>query len=142
MAEKRCFKCNEIKPLGEFYAHRKMADGYLNKCKKCSKEDIRKNREANAEHYKKYEKKRSSLPHRKAIAKRVNDKWKTEHPDRRSANIAIGNAVRKGEINPLPCLICGEKAEAHHPDYSRPLDVIWLCSAHHKQAHAIFKSST
>ena len=27
----------------------------------------------------------------------------------------------------------------HHPDYSRPLDVVWLCDKHHKETHAIVK---
>jgi hypothetical protein len=41
----------------------------------------------------------------------------------------------------LPCLLCGEKAEAHHTDYDMLLDVIWLCPAHHKQAHAMARKA-
>lgn len=33
--------------------------------------------------------------------------------------------------------IWGEKAHAHHDDYSRPLDVIWLCPTHHGERHRI-----
>jgi len=36
---KRCFKCGIEKELSEFYAHPKMGDGHLGKCKECTKKD-------------------------------------------------------------------------------------------------------
>jgi hypothetical protein len=40
--EKKCFKCDNILPINEFYSHKKMPDGHLNKCKQCTKNDVKK----------------------------------------------------------------------------------------------------
>lgn len=45
LKEKKCFKCENILPLDEFYKHPKTSDGYLNKCKVCTKNDVKKNEE-------------------------------------------------------------------------------------------------
>ena len=52
-------------------------------------------------------------------------------------------ALRKGILIKESCVICGEeKAEAHHKNYDRPLDVIWLCQKHHKETHKKTKEVT
>lgn len=38
--EKICFKCQKIKPLNQFYKHKKMSDGHLGKCIDCAKNDV------------------------------------------------------------------------------------------------------
>ena len=42
---------------------------------------------------------------------------------------------RMGVLVPKPCEVCGdEKVEKHHDDYSKPLQVRWLCKQHHREA--------
>ncbi len=45
--------------------------------------------------------------------------------------------LKRGKITRQPCEVCGtaENVEAHHDDYSKPLQVRWLCRAHHNQHH-------
>lgn len=143
---KTCFKCGNQKPLSDFYRHSRMADGHLNKCKECTKTDVFNRRHGKGrERVLAYDRQRALKDDRKEHNKRISAAWRQKHPLRRAANIAVGNAVRDGRLTPWPACSNPEGCEskqvvAHHPDYSRPFDVVWLCHAHHQQAHAMFKN--
>lgn len=46
-------------------------------------------------------------------------------------------AIKAGILEKQPCEICGsmERIEAHHDDYTKPLDIRWLCKMHHDEHH-------
>lgn len=137
--EKCCFKCGETKPLDAFYKHPMMADGRLNKCKDCAKIDVRKHRIENPEKVREYDRQRARRPERASERVERLRRERALFPERDKARQAVAYAVRTGVLHKLPCAFCGatERLEAHHHDYSKPLDVTWLCSACHSRYHAL-----
>lgn len=131
---KTCFKCGVPKPRSEFYAHPKMADGLVGKCKECNKNDVRERYAVTREQRAAYDKKREQDPERKINKQRYMRKHRDEHPDKYAARGAVNNAIRDGRLVRQPCLLCGDKkTQAHHEDYSKPLDVEWLCFKCHRE---------
>lgn len=147
---KRCFKCLTRKPLSEFYPHPRMKDGHLNKCKDCARADVsaRENylrssdpawtadeRARCREKQARYRK--LGLAHKKTKA--ACDKWKKKNSHKVKAHEKLHRAVKAGiVIKPSACSSCGDtekRLHAHHPDYSMPLAVMWLCPKCHGMAH-------
>lgn len=61
-----------------------------------------------------------------------NQKYRIRH----RAHSAVGYALRTEKLKTQSCEVCGSsKVEAHHCDYNKPLDVIWLCKEHHEEWH-------
>jgi hypothetical protein len=155
---KICRSCGiEKEKNSGFYVHATMADGYLNKCKECVKsraktyrfqndsvrEYDRKRYYENSER-KEYSKKQSKKWHQdnKKKAKEIRLAWISRNPEKRKAHIIVSNAVRDGLLKKQSCSICGtEKTEAHHDDYSKPLEVIWFCKNHHGERHRKYENS-
>ena len=139
-------------PLLGFYAHPKMADGRLNKCKECTKKDATAHRNANIDYVLTYDKRRGMLPHRvearrayiktdagKRAHNKAAGKWAETNIKKVKAIQTLNNAIRDGKIKKWPiCALpeCFGKPQAHHPDYDQPFAVVWLCPAHHKKAHS------
>ncbi len=135
--EKTCFKCHKTLPLEAFYKHKMMGDGHLGKCKECTKKDVSAHRELNIEHIREYDRSRGNRQPYSYIVE-----YRAANADKHKAHGMVAKAIKTGKLKKLPCFICGsEKTEGHHPDYSAPLDVVWLCPAHHKQAHAMARKA-
>ena len=135
---KICFKCNQEKPLSEFYRHPKMADGHLGKCKDCTRHDVAEHREKNLESIREYDRKRGKTAKRIALSAARTAEYRKTHPDRASAHRKANRAIVTGKITKISaCEICGKggRLEKHHPDYTKPLSVVFLCPACHRGVH-------
>ena len=70
--------------------------------------------------------------------KKSTKKYREAHPKKDNAHRSVTKALRRGELLKAPCEVCGvPKAQAHHDDYSKPLEVRWLCSLHHRRWHRL-----
>lgn len=138
---KTCFKCGIEKPLDDFYKHAGMADGHFNKCKECAKRDIRTHRRENA-HVReadnvRYHAKKSD-PEFKRMRLDYQYQFVATHPEAKRAHRKVYHAIKAGKLVRGSCSKCGsnENVHAHHEDYSKPLDVTWLCVLCHRREHA------
>ena len=140
MSSKECFKCHTVKPLTEFYKHKQMADGHLNKCKECNKNDATTHRNKNLEKVREYDRARGKESKRLKAATEITRAWRAEDSRRLVAHSQVAKAIRNGTLVRQPCVRCAEaKSIAHHEDYDHPLAVMWLCQACHKQRHKELK---
>lgn len=136
--KKRCKECDELLPLSGFYRHSKMADGHLNFCKTCVKARVAKHRNENLEAVRAYDRQRSRLPHRQRQLREWSDQLRSD-PVKLNTWRKTSNAIRdKKLVRPGNCSECQCECtpDAHHPDYTKPFEVIWLCRSCHCKLHA------
>ena len=129
---KKCFKCDVEKPMSEFYKHQQMGDGTLNKCKECAKNDVNTHRKNNIERIREYDRKRGNRQDSDYLRK-----YRENNPEKYKATGMVHRAIRSGRLKKKVCEVCGldKNIHAHHPDYSKPLDVVWLCCVCHNKEH-------
>lgn len=131
---KTCTKCKVPKLLGEFYLD-SPGGAYQASCKECTKIRVRQNYNRRREKYSRYERKRQQTPERRAKKMLYMKKHRENNPEKYKARHAVSNALRDGRLTKLPCTYCGTtiKVQAHHSDYSKPLEVTWTCFSCHRQ---------
>jgi len=137
MTRKVCPQCKEEKPTGDFYLNCNMSDGHFAKCKECTKYNVREHRRTH-DSVREYDRRRyREDPERRASTNERTKARAVAKPQQKKATTAVSNAVRDGRLaKPCRCSRCGEKArriEGHHEDYSKPLEVIWLCTLCHRR---------
>ena len=143
MSSKICFKCGEDKPLSAYYKHKQMGDGHLNKCKDCTKKDVReredKLKSEDLDGYLESEKERSrekyyrlnyriknrNKPSSRGAAKSKSmKKYEDKYPEKAEARRKSSHITIKGK-------------EKHHWSYNEnhAEDVIPLTTKQHKFLH-------
>jgi hypothetical protein len=145
---KECFKCGQSKDINLFYKHPNMLDGHLGKCIECTKSDVAKRIESkrfDPEWVKKErERCRVKAPRYrhsfdKALSDEAKKRWAIKNKHKRLAHSKAKKAIESGLIYPkTSCESCGEKnanLHKHHHDYSKPLEVTFLCTKCHGLEH-------
>lgn len=130
---KTCNTCKAEKSESEFYARPGHPGEVIAKCKECTKAAVRLHRRLN-DSVRDYDRQRGSRRPAEAIRE-----YRAANPEAYRAHSAVNYALRAGRLSKEPCLFCGDaKVHGHHRDYSRPLEVIWLCAKCHHRLHANF----
>jgi len=124
-----CRRCGDSGPTVEF------REG-IRVCRKCESraavEWARKNREKKRAYNNAYHKRISAKRAMRTAA------WRKNHPEAYACHKGTQTAIRNGTLIKQPCEMCGNHdVHAHHDDYSKPLNVRWLCHKHHMEVHAM-----
>lgn len=63
--------------------------------------------------------------------------FRERYPEKARAHDAVKEALKQGKLVRAPCADCGSttRVHAHHEDYGKPLDVVWVCDKHHRIRH-------
>lgn len=128
-------------------------NGVTSRCTECHKKMVCHNRADKIDYYRAYDAKRyqeqpqrreaneayAKTPRGKAVMQKTRIKWLALNQVKRHAHIKVGNAVRDGKLEkPNACQVCGtteRRLHGHHHDYSKPLDVVWVCPPCHREFH-------
>lgn len=121
---KKCNVCYIDKPVDQFYRTILHKDGLMNLCRVC-----------HTERQKGYRKNKSLVSFKDVASHKKY--WLHENKLKQQAHRKVSYAIKTGDLVRQPCERCGATVGvvAHHEDYTKPLDVVWLCETHHKERH-------
>ncbi len=142
---KKCIRCNKKRSLKDFYVN----DSSI--CKECIKESARNWRIKNGKRAR--ETVQDWRTKNRDVVKEHNRAWSIKNRDRKNE---ISRLWRRGKVGtahhatkrklqnekPAKCSMCNKKSDlihGHHPDYDKPLEVIWCCPRCHGKLHRMDK---
>lgn len=97
-----------------------------------------KNRKLHAEHQAAYRERNRSNPEFMTRAAEKQRRYRQKNAEKIEAHDAVRRALTAGKLSrPKACDKCHRERciEAHHPDYAKPLEVLWLCIECHRRVH-------
>lgn len=133
MSTKVCFKCQLDKPISEYYAHKQMTDGHINKCKCCTKLDVKKRSDelSSTPEWVESERERGRekyhrLGYKSKVCPDAQKRYEAKYPEKKKAKIAKHYIKASTKGNHL-----------HHWSYNKEhyKDVIELSPQQHAKAH-------
>ncbi len=143
---KTCPSCRHAKPVNSFGRNRCTGDGLNAYCRDCIKLHNRRYRASllGREAKQRARQIRRQTASGKAEKARANYRHRRRYPEKVQAVNLVTQAIATGRLAPQSCEVCGlapqrlngvQVIQAHHDDYSKPLDVRWLCPPHHRRLH-------
>ena len=148
---KTCNKCRRELPSSEFFNSRANKDGKHPWCKVCFQRKVSEYKKAHPElrrlQDRRWRQNNRERDRANKDASRLRNmdtvvegrrRWRVANPEKRQAHDRVKKAIQKGIlVRPEKCQACGvfKKVVAHHNDYSKPLEVDWLCQACHLDHH-------
>ena len=148
---KTCTKCGIPKKPNLFFKDKQKKDGLRSVCKKCHSANNRayditpagkavkraaSRKYSASEKGKEKNKEWTQSEEGKIAVCKASKRSRLKYPEKAKARSVVSGAIRSGKLTKHPCSACGEtKVEAHHPSYSEPLEIMWLCVGCHKQWH-------
>ena len=133
-----CKKCLTTQPVANFYLTTK--GKVQGECKECTKARAGRTRLKDYEKYSAKWRESCRSPENRKRRLEWGSRQRIDAPLKYTARTAVAYAIRTGRMMRKPCEFCGSlRSQAHHDDYTRPFDVMWLCQAHHAGRHAFLK---
>ena len=148
---KDCIGCSCTKPLSDFPKRKDAKDGCRNTCNTCTNSDWKEYKQGNRESYlenaRRYTRTEKGRELRKSwrlsakgreINREYQERYRLESPEKHKAHYLLAYAVKTGKVTKSEnCNKCGssDHIHGHHEDYSKPLEVEWICAICHVALH-------
>lgn len=128
---RKCYGCKETKTQEYFSKNQ-------DTCKVCQNAYAKKRRKLKKEHDATVRQKYRSTEEYKELHRKASKLYRQKNMAKSKCRDKLNSAIRWGRMTRGVCSVCGlskdeTRIEAHHEDYTKPLDVIWFCTKHHRE---------